>query len=1278
MPQDTAQLWGKTDREGEDAIADGGRRRARRLAGIVLLTGLLLLAVIWWVINDIVVEEQNSAIQNAVVDARNLDIAFQAEITRILNADAVAMKAVADRMRAEPGRFDINAWARDIPLLSEATLHASIIGPNGTLQSSTLQEDPAPLDLSDREHFRIHLNDRFKGIYVSRPVRGRLSHQVTIQLSQRAEGADGRFLGVVVFALLPEHLTMLHRMIDLGPHGVMAITGATDGVIRARFGPGSDGVLGTGATIPAERLRDDRPNTFVDNSVVDGVRRLYSKRPIPGYDLVVTVGLGLDDVLAPAKAENARVLAIGIAVSLLLCGLIGVLACEAYRRSRRESELAAALHRRERIDAELRASEARFRDFANLTSDWFWQQDADLRFTDIGAGPPLLGPNDRRHIGKRRWEQSDLCDPPRHFAEHRQACLNHEPFRDFRYSRISSDDRVAHVSVSGVPLFNEAGEFLGYRGTGRDVTAEVEAQDELRAAKERAEYDIETLQEAQFALRESERRVRDFADTSSDWFWEQDAELRFTWISETCPAIKTGSLAYVGEKRWDLPPSSHTFEVAWDEHRATLAARLPFRDFRYALPLEDRSLLHVSVSGTPIKAPDGTFLGYRGTGRDITHEVAAAEELRAAKERAEQAEETLHDAVDSISEGFVIYDRDDRLVLCNEAYRRLYPHNAEIFVPGAKFEDLLSSSLAHGYYPEAVGREAEWAAEFIRAHRAAETMFEQQRPGGSWLLVSERRMRNGGIAGLRMDITALKRAELALRESEARFDRAQEIARIASWELDIASGEYLWSREMYRIRGLSPDTFTPRRGKLARYLHEEDRPHIYQWLIDMEHGIQRDAIDIRIVRPDGTVRICNLEARHVFDSDGKLRKLIGTLQDVTDRRLTEHKLVQAQKMETIGQLSGGMAHDFNNVLSVIIGNLDLLKRQTTNDPVAEELRSEAARSAYRGADLTRRLLAYARRQPLRPRRTSINDLVDGMARMLGRLVGENVMLNLRLDRRTWPVVVDPTQLEAALSNLAANARDAMPNGGRLDIMTRNVRIDANYAVQHTEVSQGDYAVIEVSDSGEGISPDIIGQIFEPFFTTKGPGKGSGLGLSMVFGFIKQSGGHITVHSEIGSGSTFRLYLPHEAHVERDTEDDSDPAAVPGGSETVLVVEDNADLRHVTAQGLRFRGYQVREAETAAAAIDVLKAHDDVQLLFADFVLPGGVDGVDLAVEAGRLRPGLPVLLTSGFPDTRGTGKSEKVVASGFPLLNKPYRHDELAFAVREALDEGEVESMPAE
>jgi PAS domain S-box-containing protein len=1275
MAYDPAVLAGAADKRGGAQFS--GRDNAGRYAAAIVVGGILLLAGIWWATYGLIQSERDYAMRHAQIDASNLAAAFQEEVSRILDADAGAMAMVADKMRATPGDLDLHAWAKDIPLLSQATLQASIIGPDGQLRSTTLAAHPDPIDLSDREHFRVQMDNRIKGVFVSEPVRGRLSGQITLQLTRRVDAVDGKFLGVVVFSLLPEQLTALHKSIDLGPHGIMAVIGTTDGVIRARFGPGSESGAGISAVVPNALLLDDEPDVFVAKSVVDHSTRLYSRRRIPGYDLTVVVGFDIDEVFAEANADAMRLSIIGVVVSLLLCGLVLVLAREIYRRSRRESELAAELRRREQIEAELRTSESRFRAFANLSSDWLWEQDAELRFTDISDTAPLM-PSDRSFVGKRRWEQIDVCEPPNHFAEHRRTCLNHEPFRDFRYSRMSVDGRVAHVSVSGIPIIDDDGTFRGYRGTGRDITGEVQAEAELRAAKGRAEFDIVNLQEAQFALRESERRMRDFADTSSDWFWEQDAELRFTWISEGCSIITDGSLSYLGKRRWEFPLSDRTPKTLWDQHRAVLEAHQPFRDFRYALPREDGSFLHVAISGKPVLGADGTFLGYRGSGRDITLDVAAALELRNAKERAEEAEATLHDAVDSISEGFVIYDRDDRLVLCNDAYRRLYPHNAEYLIPGTKFEDLLRGSLAKGYYPEAVGREDEWSAEFLRAHRAAESQFEQQTAQGKWILVSECRMRNGGLAGLRMDVTALKHAQLALQESEARLDRAQEIAGIASWELDMASGVYFWSRQMYRIRGLDPETFQPRRGELARYLHEDDRARMYEWLDDMEHGIQREAIDFRIVRPDGAIRVCNVEARYVRDDSGHVLKLIGTLQDVTERRMTEQKLVQAQKMETIGQLSGGMAHDFNNVLGIITGNLELLRAFTAKDPSAEELRSEAEKATARGADLTRRLLAYARRQPLWPRKTNVNALVDSLARMLNRMLGENVVLNLHLDSRTWPVVVDPVQLEAALSNLAANARDAMPKGGRLDIATRNARIGANQAARHPEISQGDYALIEVSDTGSGIPREIIARIFEPFFTTKEPGKGSGLGLSMVFGFIKQSGGHVTVQSELGYGTAFRLYLPRDANADAPRDDENERGSLPGGHETILVVEDNQPLRRVTAQGLRMLGYQVLEAETADAALELLAKHDEVRLLFADIVLPSGMDGVELTAQATRLHPKLAALLTSGFPDTRGTGANERLAELGCRLLGKPYRQDELAYAVREALDEYRIELIPAE
>jgi PAS domain S-box-containing protein len=777
--------------------------------------------------------------------------------------------------------------------------------------------------------------------------------------------------------------------------------------------------------------------------------------------------------------------------------------------------------------------------------------------------------------------------------------------------------------------------------------------------------DITALKQAEAALQESEYRVRDFASTSSDWFWEQDAALRFLWISSETPMYWKSDKSYSGKRRDELVPHDSN-DAAWRQHMATLEARQPFRDFRYSRIGADGAVHHISISGNPVFDPDGVFLGYRGTGRDITAEVEAAAELRAAKERAEQAEALLRDAVDSISEGFVIFDQADRLVMCNDGYRSIYNHS-DYVVPGTSFSDLVRSGLVRQEFTDAIGDEQEWYRRRLRQHQDCVDGSEHKLSDGRWVLATDRRMRNGGIAGLRIDITALKQAEARLRDSEARLDRAQRIAGVGSWELDLTTGRYLWSKELYRIRGLSPDTFQPNIDNVAPYVHPDDYPVVRRWIADLSEGVERDTIETRIIRPDGSIRTLHVEGRAQSDTDGIIRRLSGTMQDITDKRLIEQQLAQAQKMEAIGNLTGGMAHDFNNVLGVVIGNLDLLKRMLKDDRLAEELRTEALEGAQRGAELTRRLLAFARRQPLRPQQVDANALVENIARLLSRTLGENIELRLRLGSQLPAIQVDPAQLEAALTNLATNARDAMPHGGRLDIVTRTTRIDAACATQHPEVRPGEYVLIEVSDTGTGIPTDVLGRIFEPFFTTKEMGRGSGLGLAMVFGFMKQSGGHVTVYTEPGRGSTFRLYLPPDRSTATKRHEPAEDAPMVGGYETVLVVEDNPALRRAAVQQLTVLGYRVYEADGARAALDLLETNEPVDLLFSDVVMPGGMDGIDLAEHACELRPALKVLLTSGFPDVRGA--EQRINARKFHLLGKPYRQDELARMLRERLDE---------
>ena len=383
-----------------------------------------------------------------------------------------------------------------------------------------------------------------------------------------------------------------------------------------------------------------------------------------------------------------------------------------------------------------------------------------------------------------------------------------------------------------------------------------------------------------------------------------------------------------------------------------------------------------------------------------------------------------------------------------------------------------------------------------------------------------------------------------------------------------------------------------------------------------------------------------------------------------ERDHTTAQRADAEKMEALGALTGGIAHDVNNLLGVIIGNLDLLRDQKADDSSALELVGEAQTAALRGAELARRLLAFARRQPLQPTRIDVNELIGRTLGTLAARLDGAVQISLDFAADLWPVIADPAQLEDFVVQLVSNAAEAMAKGGRLIIGTRNGQLDKDYAGEHPEVRPGDYAIIEVSDTGSGMSRDVQRRMFEPFFTTKAEGRGGGLGLSAVLGFAKQSGGHVDVASEEGVGTTVRLYLPRlGADVRRlETKVPSEPTA--GGGETVLVVEDDAAMRRIVRRQLLELGYLVLEADRAANALRLLET-EHVDLLFTDIVTPGSIDGLALARTAAERWPELKILLTSGFPQTR---LDERGQVNGMRLLSKPYGRDELARVLREVLD----------
>jgi PAS domain S-box-containing protein len=399
------------------------------------------------------------------------------------------------------------------------------------------------------------------------------------------------------------------------------------------------------------------------------------------------------------------------------------------------------------------------------------------------------------------------------------------------------------------------------------------------------------------------------------------------------------------------------------------------------------------------------------------------------------------------------------------------------------------------------------------------------------------------------------------------------------------------------------------------------------------------------------------------------RIFTGFIRDLTSRHRIEEELRQAHKMEAVGQLTGGIAHDFNNLLTVISGNLEMIERRLT-DPRLQTLLSEAQAAADDGAKLTGQLLAFGRRQPLNPKLADVGQLVSRFSDLLRRALGEAIELRTIVSGSPGSALIDASQLQNALLNLALNARDAMPRGGRLTVEISPAKLDADYASMYPEVRTGSYVLIAVTDTGSGMPAEVRQRAFEPFFTTKGVGAGTGLGLSMVYGFTRQSGGHVQLYSESGEGTSVRLFLPVASVAQsqvgqKHVDTPSAETSLPGGSETILVVEDDVRVRRVAVARLEDTGYRVLQAETGSEALQMLDLHRDVALLFTDIVMPGGMSGDELAREARLLRPGLKVIFTSGFAEPAVAGR-ELAAASNW--LKKPYTAMEMAVRIRQILD----------
>jgi PAS domain S-box-containing protein len=520
----------------------------------------------------------------------------------------------------------------------------------------------------------------------------------------------------------------------------------------------------------------------------------------------------------------------------------------------------------------------------------------------------------------------------------------------------------------------------------------------------------------------------------------------------------------------------------------------------------------------------------------------------------------------------------------------------------------------------------------------------------------------------------LATSQTKLEDTERRFRLLVEsVTDYAIYMLDSQGHVVNWNAGAEGIKGYAPEEIIGHH--FSRFYTEDERAkEIPAKALSIAAATGKYEAEGWRVRKDGSTFWAGVVINAIKSPNGELLGFAKITRDLTERRAADERARQAQKMEGIGQLTGGVAHDFNNLLTIIIGNLETLQRNLDTVPLRVERLKRSASNAMRGSrraeSLTQRLLAFSRQTPLAPKPLDIGRLVGGLSDLLRRTLGEQVTVETVLGGGLWRANVDPNQLEVAIINLAVNARDAMPSGGKLTLETANVYLDESYAARQVEVVPGQYVMVAVTDSGSGMMPDVLAKAFDPFFTTKDVGHGTGLGLSQVYGFAKQSGGQVKIYSEIGEGTTVKLYFPrvHAAVLQDETEE---PETVARGSanETILVVEDDTDVRNYGCDMLRDLGYHVLEAENGSAGLKLLDAHPAIRILFTDVGLPGGMNGRQLADEARRRKPDLRVLFTTGY--ARNAIVHDGRLDPGVELITKPYAQAALSAKLRDMIDASE-------
>ncbi len=805
-----------------------------------------------------------------------------------------------------------------------------------------------------------------------------------------------------------------------------------------------------------------------------------------------------------------------------------------------------------------------------------------------------------------------------------QRCIEHGIPFDEELQVLREDGQRRWVRAIGEAVRDDAGRIVELQGSYQDI-------DERKLIESH--------------LSRSLRRFAELADAMPLVVWSADGNGRvdfvnaglrsFTGLSQV-PATRKAWLALVHAD--DRP----RLERVWRDARS---ARQSWSGTYRGRRADGAYRWHL-LRATPVKGPDGTVERWYGTATDIHDQKLLQEQ---ASELAQRLSETL----ESVTDAIFLLDRDWN-------FRFLNPR-AELLLQRRRAE-LLGRNL-WSEFPAAVGGRFEH--EYRRAMEGGEHVRFEARyePLGRIFQVNAYPSRQG-LAVYFQDLTEQRADDAMLRLLRTAVARLNDIVMILEAEpLDEPGPRIVFVNEAFeRLTGYPVHEVI---GRSPRFLQG---PRTQVDVLERIRAAQGrwEPVHAELINytRDGRELTLEIDMVPMADASGRYSHWVAIERDVGERRHLEEQLRQAQRMESIGQLTGGIAHDFNNLLTVIQGNAELLNEQLAAQPRLAHLASMIETASQRGAQLTHRLLAFARRQALEPREVDVAQLLNGFEPLLRRMLGEGIELAFRTGPDLWPVLIDPVQLESALLNLCINARDAMPKGGHLRIACDNRCLTPEEGAGEGP-GAGDYVLLRVEDDGTGIPAEALPRVFEPFFTTKERGKGTGLGLSMVYGFVKQSQGHVRIESTPESGTTVSILLPRLRPADAARTPPPSGSEPIGGSERVLLVEDDAAVRELARSQLEALGYSVLEASDADAALELLDADAGIDVLFTDIQMPGRLDGLGLARAVLERRPELAVLLASGFSEAALSGRAQ--LPEGIPLLHKPYRHAELARRMREAL-----------